>query len=95
MKLRFGLQNVSVDPFTAVELGTLVEKNGLDALWVPDHFVDINGDRLDAWTVLAAVAVRTKRITLGAAVTDTQRSHPSRTAHQVASLDQISRGPPY
>jgi phthiodiolone/phenolphthiodiolone dimycocerosates ketoreductase len=36
--------------------------------------------------------VKTERITLGAAVTDTQRSHPSRTAHQVASLDQISRG---
>jgi phthiodiolone/phenolphthiodiolone dimycocerosates ketoreductase len=90
--LTFGFANVAVDPLTAVEYGVLAEKSGFDALWMPDHIVDVDGDKTDPWTTLSAVAVRTKRIRLGSAVTDTQRSHPARTAHQVASLDQLSRG---
>ncbi|HYW01066.1 MAG TPA: LLM class flavin-dependent oxidoreductase [Candidatus Acidoferrum sp.] len=90
--LTFGFANVAVDPLTAVEYGVLAEKSGFDTLWMPDHIVDVDGDKTDPWTTLSAVAVRTKKIRLGSAVTDTQRSHPSRTAHQVASLDQLSHG---
>ena len=91
-RLTFGQVGASVDPLSAFECGILAEKTGLDVLWLPDHFVDINGDRLEPWTVLAAVAARTKKIRLGSAVTDTQRNHPARTAHAVTSLDVISRG---
>jgi phthiodiolone/phenolphthiodiolone dimycocerosates ketoreductase len=90
--LTFGHVGASVDPLSAFECGVLAEKAGFDTLWLPDHFVDINGDRLEPWTVLSAVAARTKRIRLGSAVTDTQRNHPARTAHAVTSLDVISRG---
>ena len=91
-RLTFGHVGASVDPLSALECGVLAEKVGLDTLWLPDHFVDINGDRLEPWTVLAAVAAKTKNIRLGSAVTDTQRNHPARTAHAVTSLDVISRG---
>jgi len=90
--MSFGYLNCAVDPLSAIEYGCLSEKNGFDRLWVPDHFVDVNGDRLEPWTVLSAVAVRTKKIRLGSGVADTQRSHPARTAHIVSSLDVISRG---
>ena len=89
---RFGFADASVDAVQAVEDAVSAEQAGFDAVWVPDHFTDVDGDRLEPWTVLAAIAVQTKKIELGSGVTDTQRSHPSRTAHAVASVDVISRG---
>jgi len=89
---RFGLMQVSVDPQTAFEDGVLAEKIGVDTLWIPDHFIDVDGDRLEPWTVLSAISTRTRKIRLASAVTDTQRCHPARTAHSVASLDWLSKG---
>jgi phthiodiolone/phenolphthiodiolone dimycocerosates ketoreductase len=91
-RLTFGYAAASMDPLCALECGILAEKSGFDTFWVPDHFIDINGDRLEPWTVLSAVAARTRKIRLGSAVTDTQRNHPARTAHLVTCLDVISRG---
>src|SRR5208337_5541635 len=42
--------------------------------------------------MLSAIAARTKKIRLGSGVTDTQRTHPTRTAHMVACLDALSKG---
>lgn len=89
---RFGFMEVSVDPQTAFQDGVLAEKIGVDTLWVPDHFIDVDGDRLEPWTVLSAVSARTRKIRLASSVTDAQRSHPARTAHSVASLDWLSKG---
>jgi alkanesulfonate monooxygenase SsuD/methylene tetrahydromethanopterin reductase-like flavin-dependent oxidoreductase (luciferase family) len=83
---------VSAEPSTALELGVIAEKSGFTNLWVPDHFTDVDGDRLEPWTILSALAPMTKTILLGSGVTDTQRSHPARTAHAVASLDVLSKG---
>jgi len=91
-RLRFGLAEISAEPQQAVEDGVLAEKAGFDSLWVPDHIVDVNGDKLEPWTVLSAVAAQTKKIKLGPAVTDTQRAHPSRTAHAATTLNHISKG---
>jgi len=91
-RLTFGYAETGVDALSAFRYGILAEKYGFDALWLGDHFVDFDGDRLEPWTVLSAVAGHTKRIRLGSAVTDTQRNHPARTAQMVASLDVISRG---
>ena len=81
-----------VDPLTAIELSEFADKKGFHTLWLPDHFVDVDGDRTEPWTVLSAIAMRTRKIRLASSVTDTQRSHPARTAHAVACLDVISRG---
>lgn len=89
---RFAFTEVSVGPEQAVSDGALAEKAGFDSVWIPDHFTDVNGDKLEPWTCLAAVAAVTKRVGLGPAVTDTQRAHPSKTAHSVVSLDGISNG---
>jgi phthiodiolone/phenolphthiodiolone dimycocerosates ketoreductase len=91
-EIRFGFAELSVDPRLAIECGILAEKSGFDFLWVPDHLADVNGDKIDPWTVLSAVAVQTKKIMLASAVTDTQRIHPAKTAHIVACLDGISNG---
>ncbi len=91
-RFSFGYIDTSVDPLAAVEYGVSAEKTGFDILWMPDHFTDINGDKLEPWTILAVVGAKTKKIMLGSAVTDTQRSHPARTAHAVACVDVLSRG---
>jgi len=91
-RLSFGYVDTAVDPISAVEFGVRAEKTGFHILWMPDHFTDIDGDKVEPWTVLAVVSAKTKKIMLGSAVTDTQRSHPARTAHAVATLDVLSRG---
>lgn len=53
----------------AIEQAVVAEKNGFDTLWISDHFVDLNGERLEPWSVLSAVAVRTRRIRLASDVT--------------------------
>jgi phthiodiolone/phenolphthiodiolone dimycocerosates ketoreductase len=92
VRVKFGLTEISVEPQQAVEEGVLAEKAGFDSVWIPDHIVDVNGDKLEPWTVLSAVAVQTKKVKLGSAVADTQRVHPSRTAHITTTLNHISRG---
>ena len=88
----FGYIDTNVDVIPAVEYGVLAEKSGFDILWLPDHFVDVDGEKLEPWTILSAVATRTRKIKLASSVTDTQRTHPARTAHAVACLDALSRG---
>jgi phthiodiolone/phenolphthiodiolone dimycocerosates ketoreductase len=91
-KLRFGFVEISVGPLQAIQDGIRAERAGFDTIWIPDHATDVNGDKLEPWTVLSAIAVQTRRVRLASAVTDTQRSHPARTAHATACLDVISRG---
>jgi phthiodiolone/phenolphthiodiolone dimycocerosates ketoreductase len=89
---KFGFIEVAVDPVQALEDGVAAEKAGFDSVWIPDHFTDVDGDKLEPWTCLSAIAAHTKKVELGSAVTDTQRTHPSRTAHATACLDAISHG---
>jgi phthiodiolone/phenolphthiodiolone dimycocerosates ketoreductase len=89
---KFGFTEVSVGPEQAVSDGVLAEKAGFDSVWIPDHFTDVNGDKLEPWTCLAAIGALTERVELGPAVTDTQRTHPTRSAHAVACLDGIAPG---
>ena len=91
-RLSFGFAGTSLDPLSAVEYGVISEKMGFDIFWMPDHFTDIDGDKLEPWTILSVVGAKTRKIKLASAVTDTQRSHPARTAHAVACLDSLSGG---
>lgn len=81
-----------VDPLACLEDGIRAEKAGFDAVWLPDHYVDVDCEKLEPWTMLSAIAARTRKIRLGSGVTDTQRTHPTRTAHMVAGLDVLSGG---
>lgn len=48
--------------------------------------------RLEAWTLLAALAARTHTVRLGVLVTSIVFRHPALLAYQIATVDQISRG---
>jgi len=104
---RFGLQIPSFT-FPGVEDGELFEKvaqiavsaeeSGFDSVWVMDHFYQIGnvGPRTDpmfeAYTMLAAIAARTRRASLGAMVTGVTYRNPAYLAKVVTTLDVISSG---
>lgn len=64
--------------------------------WLFDHFNpiqgDLNGDCLEGWTTLAALAAETKRIRLGLMVAGNTYRHPAVHAHMAATVDVISGG---
>ncbi len=79
-------------PAELIDLGIRAEASGLfNTVWSGDAF--LTNPRLDAITLLTAVAARTERVRLGPACMGsfTQRSALD-LAYQWASLDQISGG---
>lgn len=80
-------------PRIQVALAPVLEFLGFDRMWFPDHL--LFPDQMpcsDPWTLMAAAAVRTRRIVFGTAVSDPHRVHPAVLAQRVATLDQLSRG---
>ena len=64
--------------------------------WLWDHMVPlrgpVNGAALEAWTLLAALAARTRRLRLGVIVTNNQLRPPAVLAKMAATVDIISGG---
>lgn len=64
--------------------------------WLFDHFApifsDLDGPCFEGWTLLAALAARTKRIRLGLMVTGNTYRHPAVLANTAATVDVISGG---
>jgi probable F420-dependent oxidoreductase len=66
------------------------EALGFDSVWVGDSIVA--KPRHEPLTLLAGVAARTQRVSLGTAVLLPALRNPVVLAHQVATLDQIAEG---
>jgi len=83
------------DPRFLVELAERAEAAGWDGLFLEDY-VCYGGDRAtptcNVWAVLAAVAVRTRRMRLGTEVTPLTRRRPWNVAREAAAVDQLSGG---
>jgi G6PDH family F420-dependent oxidoreductase len=72
-----------------------LEAAGYAGIWCWDHFVS-RGDRrspvLEAWTILAAGAARTRRVRLGTFVLNVMNRHPALVARMAATLQDVSGG---
>jgi len=86
--VKFGIELVPDRPVDkVVELAVAAEQNGLDYVWVTDHYNNRN-----VYITLAAMAAATKRVTLGIGVTNPYVVHPVWTASAIATLDEVSGG---
>jgi alkanesulfonate monooxygenase SsuD/methylene tetrahydromethanopterin reductase-like flavin-dependent oxidoreductase (luciferase family) len=83
------------DPCFLVELAELAEASRWDGVFLEDY-VCFHGEpaapTCDPWAALAAIAVRTRRLVLGTAVTPLARRRPWQVARQAAAVDQLSGG---
>src|SRR6266498_1741324 len=74
-------------PGEQLEQAVLAERSGWDGVFVWEAAYGV-----DAWTLLAAMAVQTHRVRLGTLLTPLPWRRPWKVASQVVTLDQISGG---
>ena len=92
MAIRHGIILTSGDPRGALELGVAAEAAGWDGVFGWDAISIGGGDVPDPWTLLAAIAARTERVTLGAMVFAPARRRPWTLAKQAITIDHLSNG---
>jgi alkanesulfonate monooxygenase SsuD/methylene tetrahydromethanopterin reductase-like flavin-dependent oxidoreductase (luciferase family) len=78
-----------------LEIARLAEARGFDSLWLGDHMLYRGDGRAergpwDVWTILAALAAATERVTLGPLVAATAFHEPGLIARMAAAIDEIS-----
>jgi F420-dependent oxidoreductase-like protein len=83
---------------TIAGIAITADNSGFDSLWVMDHLyqIEVVGPRedpmLEAYTLLGALAARTRDIALGTMVTGVTYRNPALLAKIVTTLDVISSG---
>jgi len=96
LPLRFGILAPQIVPVPVqVERWRELEDYGFDSLWFADHFVNParpSGRWFESQTLMAAAAVQTQRIRIGALVTSITIRHPALFAKETLTLDHISDG---
>lgn len=98
--LRVGIQLPEVERVVTWpemrDIALAVQDEGFDSIWVGDHLLYRNGDEVtgpwEAWSVLAALAEATERISLGPLVAATAFHNPAMLAKKAATVDEISGG---
>jgi F420-dependent oxidoreductase-like protein len=98
-RLRWGVktspQHTTYDALLAV-WREADETPAFEHAWLFDHFNPIQGSLdgpcFEGWTLLSALAARTKRLRLGLMVAGNTYRHPAVHAHMAATVDIISGG---
>src|SRR5680860_641250 len=92
MKFGFIVPNASATQI--LDLAEEIEANGWDGFFYWDGIGGGSGDMnvFDPWAILAAAAVRTERITLGAMIFPLSRRRPWVVARQALTVDHLSNG---
>jgi hypothetical protein len=76
------------------DLAHEAEESGWDGFFLWDHIIagEAGMPMLDVWVALAAMAMTTSRIRLGATVTPLPRRRPWKLARETVTLDYLSNG---
>lgn len=75
------------------------ERTGWDGVYFADHFMPngadstpLDGDTLECWSVIAALAATVPRLRLAPLVTSVTYRHPAVLANIAAAVDQVGQG---
>ena len=90
--MNYGVIITGGDPRTVAELAAEAETAGWDGAFFWDGVALGAMDTFDPWVVLAAMAMRTERIRLGAIVFAPTRRRPWKLAREALSIDHLSNG---
>ena len=90
--MRFGFLVTTGDPLEAADLAAKAEAAGWDGVFTWDGVAIGKLDTYDPWIVMAAMAMRTERVRLGAIVTPPSRRRPWKLARETMTLDRLSGG---
>jgi alkanesulfonate monooxygenase SsuD/methylene tetrahydromethanopterin reductase-like flavin-dependent oxidoreductase (luciferase family) len=90
--VRSGIVLNAGDPRTTAELAQAAEASGWDGVFSYDVVALGGGDHYDPWLLLAAMAMRTERVRLGAMVFAPTRRRPWKLAREALTLDHLSGG---
>lgn len=91
--MRYGFIIPNGDVRTLVALAGEAEEAGWDGVFYWDGiYVGPETPVYDPWVVLAAIAVRTQRVRIGAVLTPLSRRRPWKVARETVTLDHLSGG---
>ncbi len=98
--MRFSIWPAPHRPWDEIlDLAQHCEATGWDGVYVADHFMPnapdaspLDGDTLECWSVIAALAASVPRVRLASLVTSVTYRHPAVLANIAAAVDNISRG---
>jgi alkanesulfonate monooxygenase SsuD/methylene tetrahydromethanopterin reductase-like flavin-dependent oxidoreductase (luciferase family) len=90
--IKLGVIVSAGDPRTAADLAALAETHGWDGVFTWDAISIGTIETYDPWVVMAAMAMRTERVRLGAIVTPPARRRPWKLAREAMTLDRLSNG---
>jgi alkanesulfonate monooxygenase SsuD/methylene tetrahydromethanopterin reductase-like flavin-dependent oxidoreductase (luciferase family) len=80
-----------------LRLGQKAEALGFDSIWVPDHYFferppGVFTPYPEAWTLMTALLVGTRRAQVGSMVLAAGFRHPARLAHMAGALQELCGG---
>ncbi len=91
--MRYGFIIPKGDPRTVAELAREAEEAGWDGAFYWDGiYVGEEWEVYDPWVVMAAMAVRTEKVRIGAVLTPPARRRPWKLARETMTLDHLSGG---
>jgi F420-dependent oxidoreductase-like protein len=98
--MRFSIWPFAAQPWADVrEIAAYCEQTGWDGVYVADHFMPNSGgldapdgDMLECWSLIAALAAVVPRVRLAPLVTSVTYRHPAVLANIAAAVDQVSDG---
>ena len=90
--MRYGIIVTSGTPREAADLAAAAEAAGWDGAFTWDGIALGSMEIYDPWVTMAAMAMRTERVTLGAIVTPPSRRRPWKLAREAMSVDRLSGG---
>ncbi len=90
--MHYGIILTVGDPLEAADMAASAEAAGWDGVFSWDGINLGPMDIYDPWVLMAGMAIRTERVTLGAILTPPARRRPWKLARETMTLDRLSKG---